>query len=279
MGVKILLAGGGKMGSALLGGWLERGLKASDITVVEPVEETAKAITERYGVTTVADASAVADDFAPAAIVLAVKPQSMDDAAPPYKAFAGGGKGDGKGGGAVFLSIAAGKTIAYFESMLGAEAAIVRAMPNTPAAVGRGITVACANAYTDDAGLGLCDDLLGAVGDVAWIDDEGLMDAVTAVSGSGPAYVFLLAECIAIAGIQAGLPAELSQQLARVTVAGAGELLHQSGETATRLRTNVTSPGGTTEAALAVLMAEDGWQPLLTKAIAAATKRSRELAR
>jgi pyrroline-5-carboxylate reductase len=278
MGEKILLAGGGKMGSALLGGWLERGLNASDIIVVDPVEETAKAVADRFGVTTVADASAIAEDFAPTAVVLAVKPQSMDDAAPAYKAFSGGGKGGGKGGGAVFLSIAAGKTIAYFVTMLGAQAAIVRAMPNTPAAVGRGITVACANDFIDAAQRRLCDDLLHAVGDVVWIEDEDLMDAVTAVSGCGPAYVFLLAESMAEAGVQAGLPADLSHQLARVTVAGAGELLHQSDATAAQLRTNVTSPGGATEAALSVLAGEDGWQPLLSKAIAAAAKRSRELA-
>ncbi len=274
MGEKILLAGGGKMGSALLGGWLERGLNASDITVVEPNQETAKAVTDRFGVNAVADASGVSGDFSPAAIVLAVKPQSMDDAAPAYAGFSGRGKGQG----AVFLSIAAGKTIAYFESALGARAAIVRAMPNTPAAVGRGITVACPNAFIDDGQRNLCDGLLKAVGVVAWIDDEDLMDAVTAVSGGGPAYVFLLAECMAEAGVQAGLPADLSRRLARLTVAGAGELLHRSDETAARLRADVTSPGGTTEAALGVLMAGDGWQPLLTKAIAAAAKRSRELA-
>ena len=269
MGDKILLAGGGKMGTALLGGWLERGLNASDITVVDPIEQTVKAVAEGFGVIAVTDVSAIDENFAPMAIVLAVKPQAMDDAAQAYKGFAEG---------AVFLSIAAGKTIAYFESILGAQAAIVRAMPNTPAAIGRGITVACANDIIDDAGRVLCDGLLGAVGDVAWIDDEGLMDAVTAVSGSGPAYVFLLAESMAEAGIQVGLPAELSQHLARVTVAGAGELLHQSEEAAAQLRTNVTSPGGTTEAALSVLMGGDGWQPLVTKAIAAATKRSKELA-
>ena len=258
------------MGSALLGGWLERGFDATDITVIEPFTETAQAVSERFGVATTADASAIADGLVPAVIVLAVKPQSMDEAAAAYASFAGGNT--------IFLSIAAGKTIAYFESILGEQAAIVRAMPNTPAAVGRGITVACANGGIDDTGRDLCNTLLSAVGDVAWIDDEGLMDAVTAVSGSGPAYVFLLAECMAMAGVEAGLPAELSQQLARVTVAGAGELLHQSDETAADLRTNVTSPGGTTEAALAVLMDAGGWQPILTKAIAAATKRSKDLA-
>ena len=269
MGDKILLAGGGKMGTALLGGWLERGLHASDITVVDPIEQTVKAVAEGFGVIAVTDVSAIDENFAPMAIVLAVKPQAMDDAAQAYKGFAEG---------AVFLSIAAGKTIAYFESILGAQAAIVRAMPNTPAAIGRGITVACANDIIDDAGRVLCDGLLGAVGDVAWIDDEGLMDAVTAVSGSGPAYVFLLIECLAQAGVEAGLPADLAQRLARVTVAGSGALAHLSELPASELRRNVTSPGGTTAAALEVLMADDGLQRLMTRAVAAAARRSRELA-
>jgi len=151
-------------------------------------------------------------------------------------------------------------------------------MPNAPAAVGRGITVAAANGQVTGQQKSRCDGLLGTVGDVAWIDDEGLMDAVTAVSGSGPAYVFLLAESLAEAGREAGLPVELSDQLARATVAGAGELLHQSGDSATRLRENVASPGGTTAAALEVLMGGDGWQALMAKAVAAAVKRSRELA-
>jgi len=269
MGDTILLAGGGKMGSALLTGWRERGINAGDITVIEPHEETAKDVAERFGVTVV-PAPGGAKDASPGAVVLAVKPQTMDDAAPAYAGFAGGET--------VFLSIAAGKTIAYFEDIFGPGAAIVRAMPNTPAAVGRGFTVACANANTGDSQLRLCDTLLQAVGDVAWIDDEGLMDAVTAVSGSGPAYVFLLAECLAEAGVEAGLPDDLAAELARATVAGAGELLHQSADAAATLRANVTSPGGTTAAALDVLMAEDGLRPLLAKAVAAAAKRSRELA-
>ena len=269
MGDTILLAGGGKMGSALLAGWMERGVNAGDVTVIEPHEETAKGVAERFGVTVVTEPGGTGDD-APGAVVLAVKPQSMDAAVPSYAGFAGGET--------VFLSIAAGKTIAYFEDQLGAGAAIVRAMPNTPAAVGRGITVACANANTGAGQLQLCDTLLQAVGVVAWIDDEGLMDAVTAVSGSGPAYVFLLAECMAEAGVEAGLPADLAARLARATVAGAGELLHQSGEAAATLRANVTSPGGTTAAALDILMAEDGLRPLIAKAVTAAAKRSKELA-
>lgn len=269
MGDTILLAGGGKMGSALLAGWMECGVNPGDVTVIEPDEETAKGVTERFGVTVVTEPGE-AGDAAPSAVVLAVKPQSMDAAISVYTGLAGGET--------VFLSIAAGKTIAYFEDHLGPGAAIVRAMPNMPAAVGRGITVASANANVGDGQLRLCDSLLRAVGVVAWIDDEGLMDAVTAVSGSGPAYVFLLAECMAEAGIEAGLPAELATRLALATVAGAGELLHRSGETAATLRANVTSPGGTTAAALDILMAETGLRPLIAKAVAAAAKRSRELA-
>lgn len=266
----LLLAGCGKMGGVLLDGWLEGGLRAGDIAVVEPDEATAQAVAERHQVTVVDDSARLTPGFAPATVVLAVKPQVMDDVVPAYAGYAGPET--------VFLSIAAGKTVAYFEDKLGPEAAIVRAMPNTPAAVGRGITVAIANQRVGEAQKNRCNGLLEAVGEVAWIDDEGLMDAVTAVSGSGPAYVFLLAECLAEAGREAGLPAELSVRLARATVAGAGELLHQSEDSATRLRENVASPGGTTAAALEVLMGGDGWQALMTKAVAAAVKRSRELA-
>ena len=269
MGDTILLAGGGKMGSALLAGWMECGVNPGDVTVIEPDEETAKGVTERFGVTVVTEPGE-AGDAAPSAVVLAVKPQSMDAVLSVYKGLAGGET--------VFLSIAAGKTIAYFEDHLGPGAAIVRAMPNMPAAVGRGITVASANANVGDGQLRLCDSLLRAVGVVAWIDDEGLMDAVTAVSGSGPAYVFLLAEYLARAGEEAGLSASLSHQLARATVSGAGEFLYRASEPAATLRANVTSPGGTTAAALEILMGDEGLQPLLTKAIAEATKRSRELA-
>ncbi len=243
----------------------------SDVIVVEPFEETASKIAGQFAVTVVPSHDDIPADAAPKTIVLAVKPQSMDDTAPAYSRFAGGET--------VFLSIAAGKTIEYFQGIFGPEAALVRAMPNTPAAVGRGITVACANANTDDTQVHRCDGLLQAVGAVAWIEDEGLMDAVTAVSGSGPAYVFALTECMAEAGIEAGLPVDLAHQLARETVSGAGELMHESSETAGELRANVTSPGGTTAAALDILMDGGGLQELMTSAIAAATKRSWELAR
>jgi pyrroline-5-carboxylate reductase len=194
----------------------------------------------------------------------------MDGVMPHYARFAGPAT--------VFLSVAAGKTLAVFETYLGSEAVVVRAMPNTPAAIGRGMIVGCPNERVSDGQKALCDSLMAAVGEVAWIDDEALMDAVTGVSGSGPAYVFLLIECLAQAGRAAGLPGDLADRLALVTVSGAGELARQSAESPTVLRENVTSPNGTTQAALEVLMAEDGLAPLMTKAVAAATQRSRELA-
>ncbi|HXQ49561.1 MAG TPA: pyrroline-5-carboxylate reductase [Stellaceae bacterium] len=262
----ILLVGCGKMGGALLAGWRERKIAASYI-VIEPGTPSPSAHARE--VTLLADPAALAPDAVPQAIVFAVKPQSLDQVAPAYRRFAAA---------TPFLSIAAGKTLAYFARQLGAQAAVVRAMPNTPAAIGRGIAVACASPRVDPAARGLCDRLLAAVGEVAWVEDEGLLDAVTAVSGSGPAYVFLLIECLAQAGVEAGLPQALALQLARATVAGAGELARQSSESAASLREAVTSPGGTTRAALDVLMAADGLEPLLRKAVAAATRRSRELA-
>lgn len=265
----LVLVGCGKMGGALLDGWLDRGVDGAGIIVVEPHAEPLGALAGR-GVAVVPSIEAVPADRRPDVVIFAVKPQMMDGVAPAYARFIPVGP--------VFLSIAAGKTIAYFQRHLGAGAAIVRAMPNTPAAVRRGMTVACANAPVSDVQRRLCNDLLGAVGEVAWVDEEAHLDAVTALSGGGPAYVFLLAECLAQAGIDAGLPADLALRLARVTVAGSGELLHRSSEAAAVLRQNVTSPGGTTAEALKVLMGPDGWQPLLSQAIAAATKRSRELA-
>jgi pyrroline-5-carboxylate reductase len=265
----LLLAGCGKMGGALLAGWLGDGLPPENVLVVEPHAETAEDLRARRGVTVYADAAEVPGDVAPDVVLLAVKPQVMDDVVPAYARFRGS---------AVFLSIAAGRTIASFEALLGSAAAIVRAMPNTPAAVGRGITVGCPNGPVTDAQKRLCHHLLEAVGEVAWVDDEALMDAVTAVSGSGPAYVFLLAECLAAAGRDAGLADDLAARLARSTVAGAGELLYRAGEPPEQLRRNVTSPGGTTAAALDVLMADDGLAPLLSRAVAAAVKRGRDLA-
>lgn len=261
----LLLVGCGKMGGALLAGWCERRI-ARRFLVVEP---TAAPLSAGAEVMRVASPDELPADLDPAAVVFAVKPQAFDAVIPAYRRFAGR---------TVFLSIAAGKTLAALARGLGASAPAVRAMPNTPAAIGRGIAVACANGAVDAAARALCDRLLAAVGEVAWVEEEALLDPVTAVSGSGPAYVFLLIEALAAAGAEAGLPAALAMRLARATVAGAGELARLSDIPAATLRENVTSPGGTTRAALDVLMAPDGLAPLLARAVAAATRRSRALA-
>ncbi|MBL29092.1 MAG: pyrroline-5-carboxylate reductase [Rhodospirillaceae bacterium] len=270
MAGRLILVGGGKMGGALLAGWLARGEVTPDrVTVVEPSSETCDILRERHGVQPVADADSVAANPMPDAVILAVKPQLMDQVAPAYRSFADRG--------ALILSIAAGKTVADIERSVGGKAAVVRAMPNTPASIGRGMTVACANRHVDEQQQTLCGRLLTAVGDMAWLDDETLMDAVTGVSGSGPAYVFWMIECLADAGVAAGLPRDLADRLARATVAGAGELAWRAEESATTLRENVTSPQGTTAAALEVLMASDGLAPLMKRAVAAAADRSRAL--
>jgi len=274
MPARFVLVGGGKMGGALLAGWRDKGgISPEDVTVVEPVAEAARELHARHGVAVVATAGELDRATERTLVLFAVKPQVIGDVIGDYRRFAEAGARP-----PVFLSIAAGTKIGLLESALGPQAPVVRSMPNTPAAVGRGITVACANASVADDQIALCTNLLEAVGEVAWIDDESLMDAVTGVSGSGPAYVFLLIECLAAAGVAAGLAPELSQKLARATVTGAGELAFRSSDSAEILRRNVTSPGGTTAAALAVLMAADGLEPLMTKAVAAATDRSRELA-
>ncbi|MBF0248144.1 MAG: pyrroline-5-carboxylate reductase [Alphaproteobacteria bacterium] len=265
----ILLVGCGKMGGAMLDGWIARGASPSDITVVEPNAELADTLRQRHGVQVLDGANGLDFGYAPDVVILAVKPQMMDAVLPAFADIPGH---------PVFLSIAAGRTIAGFEAALGGATAIVRAMPNTPAAVGRAVTVCCPNAHVTDAQRTLCQNLLAAVGQVEWIADEVHMDAVTAVSGSGPAYVFLMAEALAEAGRRAGLDPELAERLARATVAGAGELLHQSPEAAATLRQNVTSPGGTTAAALEILMGETGLTGLMDKAVAAAARRSKELA-
>lgn len=265
----LMLVGCGKMGGALLSGWLAGASTPRPIHVVEPNADGVAAFRGKPGVTCVATAADVPAGSAPEVIVLATKPQVMDDVAPAYRRFAARGS--------LVISVAAGRTLAYFAGHLGDTAAIIRTMPNTPAQVGRGITVCCANRHVSAAQRRLADSLMSATGEVGWVEDEALIDAVTAVSGSGPAYAFLLAECMAQAGIEVGLSPELAARLARATVAGAGELLHRSPETPARLRQNVTSPNGTTAAALNVLMAEDGLQPLMTRAIAAAARRSREL--
>jgi pyrroline-5-carboxylate reductase len=262
----IVLAGAGKMGGALLTGWLAQGLDGGDVVVIDPQPaDEISALTAR-GVRFNASAE---DVGAVTTLVLAVKPQMFREAATTLRAFVGANT--------LVVSIMAGTPIEAIEASCGGH--VVRAMPNTPAAIGRGITVAVASLDVTDAQRAVADALLRATGSVEWIDDEKLMDAVTAVSGSGPAYVFLLAEELARAGVAAGLPVELATKLARHTVAGSGELMHRSEVDSATLRKNVTSPGGTTAAALDVLMAADGFQPLLTRAVAAATQRSKELAK
>lgn len=266
----ILLVGCGKMGGALLEGWLRHGLVARDVFVVEPAGSLREAVRESHGVIAVAEAKMLPEELVPRAIVFAIKPQTMASALPAYAALASSG--------AVVLSIAAGTGIGRFEAAFGATTPIVRAMPNTPAAIGQGVSALFANPHASASQRDLCEALMAAVGAVHWIEDEAQMHAITAMSGGGPAYVFLLIETLAEAGVAAGLPKRLAESLARATVAGSGALAAAGTEPVATLRRNVTSPGGTTEAALAVLMAEDGLQPLFDRAIAAGTARSHELA-
>jgi pyrroline-5-carboxylate reductase len=262
----LVLVGAGKMGGALLEGWLRLGLDPNRVAVLEPQPSPQIAALARRGLQINPDPKALTDV---AAVVIAVKPQVAAQAVPALAPLVSAST--------VVVSIMAGRTFQFLSGALARSCAMVRAMPNTPAAIGRGITVAVPR-NASKAQRELADRLLAATGAVEWIKDESLMDAVTAVSGSGPAYVFLLAETLAQAGVAAGLPPPLAAKLARDTVAGSGELLHRSSLEASALRENVTSPGGTTAAALAVLMGQNGLAPLLTQAVAAATARSRDLA-
>lgn len=263
----LLLVGCGNMGGAMLRGWIAAAT-ASRLVVVEPAGLPPD-LAGVAGISWCPQAAAVPDDLAPNAVVLAVKPQVIDEVLPHYRRWARPTT--------LFVSIVAGKTLAGLARHLGA-AAIVRTMPNTPAAIGRGITVACASPLVTAEQRQLCGQLLAAMGESVWVEDEALLDPVTAVSGSGPAYVFLLIEALAQAGEAEGLPADLALRLARATVAGAGELARVRPEGPAQLRESVTSPGGTTRAALDVLMAADGLEGLLRRAVAAAAARSRELA-
>jgi pyrroline-5-carboxylate reductase len=269
MSKKVVLAGCGNMGYAMLAGWLKlERIAQRDVTVVEPNAEL-RARAEALGVDALADAAGLAADARPDLVILAVKPQVIRDVAQGYKRFA-----DGK---TTFLSIAAGTQIATFEEVLGAGQPIVRCMPNTPAAIGKGMMVIFASASVPAEAAAFVTDLLSASGEVATIDDEALMDAVTAVSGSGPAYIFHFIECLAAAGETAGLPPETARLLAMQTVHGAASLAAESGEDPAVLRRQVTSPNGTTAAALDVLMGEDRLKLLIGKAVEAAKARSIEL--
>ena len=263
----IVLIGAGNMGGAMLTGWLKSGISGSSVIVIDPGPQPAMA-------KLITDNGARHETSAPegvkaGVIFVAVKPQVIDQVLPPLKGLVGPET--------VIVSVAAGKTIANLEGHLG-EAATVRAMPNTPAMIGRGVTGAFANNLVSEEQRALVHSLLEVSGPVEWVETEALIDAVTALSGSGPAYVFHLVECMAEAGRKLGLQADLAMRLARATVSGAGELLHQSPDEAAQLRKNVTSPGGTTAAALEVLMTEHGMQPLFDKAIKAARDRAQELA-
>ncbi|WP_298357639.1 pyrroline-5-carboxylate reductase [Rhodoblastus sp.] len=261
----LVLIGAGKMGAALLGGWLAAGISPRDIAVVEPNPPDA--------IRRLAAETGFSLNCAPTpapTIVLAIKPQMLDLAAPVIAPWI---ESD-----SLLISILAGKTVANLAARLPARS-IVRAMPNTPAAIGRGITGAFANAHVTPAQHDMARKLLSGVGAVEWVGSERAIDAVTAISGSGPAYVFLLVEALAQSGEALGLPADLATRLARATVEGSGELLHRAPEiSAETLRKNVASPGGTTQAALDVLMAQDGLVALMARATAAAAKRAGELA-
>ena len=260
----LVLLGCGKMGSAMLEGWLTRGLAPAGVTVIDPRPSD---WLKKTGVHLGSDLPP-----APAIVLIAVKPQMMAEALPVLKPL-----GEGE---TLFVSVAAGTPISHYENVLGGATPIIRAMPNTPAAIGRGITALIGNGAATEAHLALAESLLSAVGETVRLQEESQMDAVTAVSGSGPAYVFHLIEALAAAGEAEGLPSDLAMQLVTATVAGAGALAMESGETPTQLRINVTSPNGTTAAALQVLMDEEtGFPPLLRRAVKAAADRSRELAR
>ncbi|WP_041787424.1 pyrroline-5-carboxylate reductase [Rhodomicrobium vannielii] len=259
----IFLVGAGRMGGALLRGWLRAGFPPTAIAVREPQPSAQMtALLQEKGIP-------MLPEDEPDVMVLAVKPQILPEVLPEVVNHVGPHT--------VVLSIAAGRTVSGIADQFRDGTAIVRAMPNLPAEVGRGVTGAFPNANVTDAQRELCDKLLRAVGEVVWVDDEGQLDAVTAVSGSGPAYVFYLAECLAHAAEEAGLPSDMAMKLARATVEGAGELMHRSPLEAAKLRENVTSPGGTTAAALAVLSKDEGLKALMREAIAAAARRSREL--
>jgi pyrroline-5-carboxylate reductase len=264
----LVLVGAGKMGGAMLEGWLKGGIRPEQVVALDPSPppETLALLQKHHirhnpVVATIKDAEVV---------LVAVKPQIMEDVLPGVASL--------KSSRPLVISVAAGKTIATFARHFGEDAAIIRSIPNTPAAVGRGITAIAANRNVSAAQLSLATGLLSAIGEVVTVPDETFIDAATAVSGSGPAYVFYLTECLAAAGVSAGLPQEVAIKLARATVAGAGELMRVTGQPAETLRQNVTSPKGTTYAALQVLMADDGLDPLMRKAVDAATRRSRELA-
>lgn len=269
MTIDLILAGCGNMGHAMLSSWVGAGrIPAAAVAVVEPNESLRERATA-LGVTAYASASEIAPIAKPKVVIFAVKPQVMRDVVPDYSRF--------KNEGAAFVSIAAGTPISTFEELLGADAPIVRCMPNTPAAIGKGMLVLFANNNITPEQNEFVQDLLSANGAIATIDSEDLMDAVTAVSGSGPAYVFHFIECLTEAGQAAGLPEDVAKLLAMQTVYGAGALAATSDEEPGKLRENVTSPNGTTAAGLAVLMGDNRLKALVAETVEAAKQRGIEL--
>ena len=266
MNFSVVLVGAGNMGGAMLKGWIAKGMSPQNITVLDPsLTDQMKSILLKTKIWHSDDASGISP---PDVLLLAIKPQMMEEVLPTLTSLIGENT--------VVVSVAAGTTLSTIGNALG-DIAAIRVMPNTPSLVLRGMSVACPNSYISNVQRSNVDALMAAIGQIEWVEDEALIDAVTAVSGSGPAYVFHLAECMAEAGVKAGLPEDLAMTLAIQTVSGAGELLSQSEDNPATLRKNVTSPNGTTAAALEVLMAEDGMKPLLERAVMAAKKRSEEL--
>jgi pyrroline-5-carboxylate reductase len=264
----LVLIGAGKMGGAMLEGWLKAGVSPKQVVALDPAPPAeVAALLAKHGVRHNPHISSITDAEV---LLAAVKPQVMDEVLAPLVPL-GASK-------PLILSIAAGKTIASFERHFGSDAAVIRTIPNTPAAVGQGITAMAANRNVSAQQMGLAEQLLQSIGEVVRVDDEALIDAATAVSGSGPAYVFYLTECLTAAAEAVGLPPDVAVKLARATVSGSGALMRSSGIDAGTLRQNVTSPKGTTYEALQVLMADNGMKPLMIEAVKAAARRSRELA-
>ena len=263
--IKILLVGCGKMGQSLLEGWLKAGLPVSNITVVEPNPDVARL--KKHGISALPESTSVADEYD--FCVFAVKPQGFDDVAAKYKKLSHNK--------CTYISIAAGKSIAKMQSLIGADAAIIRAMPNLPATIGAGVTALSFNNKVPSGKRAEAIKLFECVGGVVELNDEAQMDAVTAISGSGPAYIFHIIELMNKIGVELGLDADVALSLAKQTVFGSAKLAIESSKTPDKLRTDVTSPGGTTEAALKVLMQDKKLENLLGDAIKAAERRSKEL--
>lgn len=265
----ILLVGCGKMGAALMGGWEKSGVPSENILIIEPEDANAKLIQEQYGVEVLGGPEHVEGNFEPDIIVFAIKPQVMDEVLPKYVDFTHNNE--------VFLSIAAGKSLEYLGSQLGNEKPIVRAMPNLPATIGKGITALTANKKVDKSRKAQCTALMEAVGEVVWVEDEALMDMVTAISGSGPAYVFYIIEAMLEAAKSSGMDEVVARKLICETISGSANLAACAKEPLEQLREDVTSPGGTTEAALNILMDGDNFRDILEEAVKAAEAKSKQL--